>query len=144
MTIGERIKKRREELGISVDELAGKLGKNRATIYRYESSDIVKLPTTVLEPLANALKTTPAYLMGWEEWDKEAQRFEDDFNDRENKMISLLSAYLTDPKEIDTAVEIIRQFPRLNSEGLKKLLDRVDELVKLGYLSDIEKELMNM
>lgn len=66
MTIGERIKKRREELGISVDELAAQLGKNRATIYRYESSDIVKLPTTVLEPLANALKTSPAYLMGWD------------------------------------------------------------------------------
>lgn len=67
MTIGERIKERRKELGISVDELAEKLGKNRATIYRYESSDIEKLPTTVLEPLSAALHTTPAYLIGWEE-----------------------------------------------------------------------------
>lgn len=65
MTIGERIKERRKQLGISVDMLAEKLGKNRATIYRYESSDIEKLPTTVLEPLAKALHTTPAYLMGW-------------------------------------------------------------------------------
>ena len=97
-----------------------------------------------LQKIAEYFGVSLAYLMGWEEWDKEAQRFEDDFNDRENKMISLLSTYLTDPKEIDTAVEIIRQFPRLNSEGLKKLLDRVDELVKLGYTSDIEKELMNM
>lgn len=67
MKIGDRIKQRRKFLGLSVDELAEKLGKNRATIYRYESSDIEKLPTTVLEPLADALKTTPAYLMGWEE-----------------------------------------------------------------------------
>lgn len=67
MTIGERIKKRRKELGITVDELAEKLGKNRATIYRYESSEIEKLPTTVLEPLAEALRTTPAALMGWSE-----------------------------------------------------------------------------
>jgi repressor LexA len=67
MKIGDRIKQRRKFLGLSVDELAEKLGKNRATIYRYESSDIEKLPTTVLEPLADALKTTPAYLMGWED-----------------------------------------------------------------------------
>ena len=65
MTNGERIKERRKQLGTYVDMLAEKLGKNRATIYRYESSDIEKLPTTVLEPLAEALRTTPAYLMGW-------------------------------------------------------------------------------
>ena len=65
MTIGERIKERRKELGLTVDELAERLGKNRATIYRYESNDIEKLPTTVLEPLAKVLNVTPAYLMGW-------------------------------------------------------------------------------
>lgn len=67
MTIGERIKKRRKELGLSVDELAERLGKNRATVYRYESNEIEKLPTTVLEPLAKALATTPSYLMGWQD-----------------------------------------------------------------------------
>ena len=66
MTIGERIKQRRKELGLSVDELADKLGKNRATIYRYESNEIEKLPTTVLEPLADALGVSPGFLMGWE------------------------------------------------------------------------------
>lgn len=39
------------------------LNKNRSTVYRYESNDIEKLPTTVLKPLANTLYTTPAYLM---------------------------------------------------------------------------------
>lgn len=66
MTIGERIKQRRIQLGYSVDELAQKIGKNRATVYRYESNDIENFPTTVLEPLAKALETTPAYLMGWD------------------------------------------------------------------------------
>lgn len=65
MTIGERIKKLREEKNISVDKLAELIGKNRATIYRYESNEIEKLPTSVLEPLCKALGTTPAYIMGW-------------------------------------------------------------------------------
>ena len=67
MTIGERIKQRRMELGLSVDEVAEKLGKNRATVYRYESNEIENLPVGTLEPLAKILETTPAQLMGWED-----------------------------------------------------------------------------
>ena len=65
MNTGARIKARRQELGLSVDELADKLGKNRATIYRYESNDIENMPAKVLGPLSDALETTPGYLMGW-------------------------------------------------------------------------------
>lgn len=71
MTIGERIKARRLEIGMSVDQLAEAIGKNRATVYRYESNDIEKYTIDVLYPLANALNTTPAYLMGWDETDSE-------------------------------------------------------------------------
>lgn len=67
MTIGERIKSRREELGISVDELASVLGVNRATVYRYESNEIAKFPVDILESVAKALRTTPVRLMGWED-----------------------------------------------------------------------------
>lgn len=61
MSIGDRIRQRRIELGLEVDELAQKIGKSRATIYRYENGDIENMPTTVLEPIAKALNTTPAY-----------------------------------------------------------------------------------
>ena len=67
MGIGERIKKRRLELGLTVDQLADMLGKNRATVYRYESNEIENFPTTIIEPLATALRTTPSALMGWED-----------------------------------------------------------------------------
>ncbi len=67
MNIGDRIKQRRIELGISADDLAKRVGKSRATIYRYENGDIENMPTPTLEPLAKALQTTPAYLMGWNE-----------------------------------------------------------------------------
>ena len=66
MTIGDRIRARRQELGFSVDELAARLGKNRATVYRYENGAIENLPISVLEPLAKALETTLAYLIGSE------------------------------------------------------------------------------
>lgn len=65
MDIGQRIKKRRKELRMSADKLAELLGKNRSTVYRYEAGEIENLPLDVLEPIAKALETTPAYLMGW-------------------------------------------------------------------------------
>ena len=66
MTVGSRIREFRKRLGLSVDDVAEKLGKNRATIYRYESDDIENLPAPILSPLAKVLQTTPAELMGWE------------------------------------------------------------------------------
>jgi transcriptional regulator with XRE-family HTH domain len=66
MDVGKRIKERRKELNMSVDELAQKLNKNRTTVYRYEKGDIENLPMDILGPLAEVLNTTPAYLMGWD------------------------------------------------------------------------------
>lgn len=66
MSIGQRIRSMRRQQGLSIDELAYRLGKNRTTIYRYENGDIENLPLGILDSLAEALNTTPAYLMGWE------------------------------------------------------------------------------
>lgn len=51
---------------MSVDDLAKKLHKNRSTVYRYENGDIENMPIDILEPIALALDTTPAYLLGWD------------------------------------------------------------------------------
>lgn len=67
MNVGQRIKECRIKRGLTVDELAEKLKKNRATVYRYEKGDIENLPITILEPIAKALGTSPAFLMGWTE-----------------------------------------------------------------------------
>ena len=48
MNTGDRIKQRRIELVLSVDDLAEKIGKSRATIYRYENGDIENMPTPIL------------------------------------------------------------------------------------------------
>lgn len=62
---GKRIHDRRITLGLSVDELAAKIGKNRATIYRYENEEIENVPVAIISSIASALDTSPAYLMGW-------------------------------------------------------------------------------
>lgn len=66
-TIGYKMKLLRQRLGMSADELAVRIGKNRATIYRYEADEIDNMPLSIIIPLADALQTTPAYLMGWDD-----------------------------------------------------------------------------
>ena len=84
MDIGERIKKRRKELGLSAEQIAEKLGVSPATIYRYESNDIMNMRIDKLEPIAKVLRTTPAYLMGWDEAKE---------NNTDNQQRQLLSNY---------------------------------------------------
>ena len=67
MEIGDRIKHKREELNMSQEELAGKVGyKSRSSINKIEC-DGRGLPQSKIVAFAKALETTPAYLMGWED-----------------------------------------------------------------------------
>ena len=67
MYVGERIKNRRKQLGLSAEQIAAELGVSPATVYRYESNEIMNMRIDKLEPIAKALHTSPAYLMGWSE-----------------------------------------------------------------------------
>lgn len=66
MTIGERIKEKRLEKKMSLDDLAKIAHVARQTIYKYENNIVTNIPTDKIEAIATALTVTPAYLMGWE------------------------------------------------------------------------------
>lgn len=66
-TLYDRIKSRRTELGLTVEELAHKMGyKDKSSISKIERGK-ADIPQSKIAAFAQALETTPAYLMGWEE-----------------------------------------------------------------------------
>ena len=67
MNTGERIKQCRKRLGLSAEIVAKRIGVSPSTFYRWEKGDIEKVPASILEPLADILQTTPAYLLGIED-----------------------------------------------------------------------------
>jgi SOS-response transcriptional repressor LexA len=69
VTKGERIKHRREQLGISQTELAECIGTSKQNLYKYENDIITNIPSDRVEALAKSLNTSPAYIMGWDESD---------------------------------------------------------------------------
>lgn len=106
MTIGERIKQRRKELKITAVDLGKKLGLDRSTIFRYESGFIEKVPVDVLKSIADALDTTPEYLMGWEEVQKN--------NDIQTDIVVRMR---TD----DEFFEVVKRIYELDREKLRSL-----------------------
>jgi len=77
-TIGKKIQQRRKDLGLTQEELATRMGyKSKSTINKIElgKNDI---PQSKIVRFAEALNTSPSYLMGWEEDPNESRqtRFE--------------------------------------------------------------------
>ena len=66
-SIGERIKEKREELNMSQDELAMRLGyKSRSSITKIEK-DGRDLPQKKIYAISQVLGVSPSYIMGWED-----------------------------------------------------------------------------
>lgn len=66
MTLGERVKKLRLDLRLSQQQLAERMGySSGSSINKIETGRPVT--QKIIVRLADALHTTPAYLMGWED-----------------------------------------------------------------------------
>lgn len=65
MGLCENIKAQRLSLDMTLEEVAKIVGVTRQTILKYENGIISNIPSDKIELLAQALHTSPAYLMGW-------------------------------------------------------------------------------
>ena len=101
----DRIRSRREELGMTQDELAQKMGyKSRSTIQKIEKGENDIVQSNIMR-IAEALNTTPEYLMGWVSSgdvivrDEGSKKFLKDFqklNDSNKQQITnIIKAFLT-------------------------------------------------
>ena len=116
MTIGERIKQRRLELAMSQEDLAKKMGyKTRNAIYQFEQKDNMKL--SLIERFAEALDTTPSYLMGWDE------ETENNYNNVVTGIAygERLKQYT--PEEITRALDFLDAVKRLSPDRQKLVED---------------------
>jgi transcriptional regulator with XRE-family HTH domain len=110
MKIGERIKYRREELGLSQDELARRLGyKSRSSINKIEN-DASGLPQSKIVAIANALLTTPSYIMGWQE------------TQQKNNSLTDITVRLRTDKDFADLVEDITKLDEIQLASVKQVV----------------------
>lgn len=121
MTIGETIHKLRIEKDMTLEELGKAIHVGRSTIFKYETGEVKNIPFDRILRLAEALNTTPGYLMGWEEEEAPSYRELEDksvaelleyFASRpDGKMLFSVAKDCT-PEEVLQAVKIIEALKR--------------------------------
>lgn len=66
-TVQDILKSKREELQLTLTDVAELVGVNVSTIMRWENGDIANMKRDKILKLANALKISPSVIMGWED-----------------------------------------------------------------------------
>lgn len=112
-TLGEKIKNKRLDLNMTQDELGEKIGVQKSAVAKYESGRVENLKRSTIIKLAQALNTSPAYLMGWEE---EVSNI----NDVKSENLEIASIMNRDGKISDIMNEISENF---SDEDKEKTLD---------------------
>ena len=69
MSVKDIIKQNRLRLGLTMKELADKVGVSEATISRWESGEIANMKQSGISALAKVLGISPSIIMGWEDSD---------------------------------------------------------------------------
>lgn len=108
-TLQDRIKNRRNSLGLTLLDVADMLGVKEATVQRYESGEIKNVKHETVVKLATILKCSPQYLMGWSDEVLEINSNSLSLNPDEDKLIS--------------------NYRLLNDSGKEKLLEYSEDLI---------------
>ena len=108
MDFAEKIKRRREELGLTLEQVGNAVGVGKSTVRKWETGYIANVRRDKIGKLAEALRTTPDYLMGWGE-EKAAPSFGYDITAGE---YSLVRSYRkTSPADRQIIDNIIARYP---------------------------------
>lgn len=107
----DRLKKRRLDMGLTLEEVGNVLNISRSAVQKHEKGVIKNVYTSTVELFAQALRCSPAYLMGW----------------TDNPSIT--------PNTVDLKSDEfshIEKYRSLNSDGKKKLAEYADDLISSG------------
>ena len=119
MSIGSRMKMRREELGMTQTQLAEKIGVTKGAIGNYET-DANSPKASMMYKIFEVLQCDANYL------------YQDDMFDAASVMLP------------EDEREMLRLYKQLNQEGKEKLADYADDLVRSGkYIKNSSDELVS-
>lgn len=114
MDMGQKIYELRTQKGMTLEELGNKIGVGKSTVRKWENGMIANMKRDKILKVSEALNTSPAYLMGWED---NLDNFEDG-SSKSDFVVDLLSnAPLT---------EHVKKLQLLNEEHQQTIFDNID------------------
>jgi len=147
----DRIKDRRISLGLSYQDLADKTGMSKSTLQRYETGFIKNLGIDKLEMLAEALETTPGYLMGWDKPTPTKIHYLAEATEMEYRDLMKLAGYSEEVHDKDKFFELVFKDSKGKvvdvRRGVKEMFIRDEDWANVAYrvseeLTDNDRELL--
>ena len=123
--MANRIRAIRKKRGLTLLQVAKKLGISESTVQRYESGNIKNLKYETVVELANIFGCSPAYLMGWDdtvqasgqqfvyyEDPEQAKQAQEMFEDKDMRILFDMKKRMT-PERFERQMENFRDMYRL-------------------------------
>lgn len=114
MTIGDKLRHRRKLLGLSMKEVADRIGVSEATVSRWESGDIANMKRNYIKEYANVLRVSPLYIMGddtsYVEVDDDMTDVFEAFRNRPEMKILFKSAKSATKEQIESVAKMLDSF----------------------------------
>ena len=120
MDLGEKIKDLRTRNDLTLEELGNIIGVGKSTIRKWENGTIANMRRDKIKKVADALGTTPAYLMGWED-----------------ETINI--GNVTNPLFSQEELQLIDNYRSFNYEGQKKVTEYISDLATMNKYIKIRK-----
>jgi transcriptional regulator with XRE-family HTH domain len=115
----DRIKERRNALGLTLLEIAEQLNVTEATMQRYENGQIKNIKHETIYALSQILNCSPSYLMGWSNSISEKPTVDNGkLSDRQKRIVELFND-LTDEQQ-DNLIGRAEMLAELNEQEYKK------------------------
>lgn len=71
----DKLRQRRKELGLTLEEVAQMVGVGKSTVRKWESGEIYEMGRTNIANLAKALRVSPLFILGEDDDEPETQSY---------------------------------------------------------------------
>lgn len=128
MTIGQIIYNRRKELGLTLEEVGKAVGVGKSTVKKWEDGYISNMKRDKIALLAKVLDINPVVLVSSD--NSMNVSLPSMVEDKAEEYVS--SLYLPTDERKKLTKEMLSKFEALSVIGMKKAIERIDELVVLS------------
>ena len=98
--MARKIRELRRGRNLTLEQVAKVVGVGKSTVRKWETGMIANMKRDKIAALAKALGTTPAYLMGWKEEQKNLPTNEKDLTEGERALLDLFSRVPEDQQKL--------------------------------------------
>lgn len=148
----ERIKQRRKEMGMTMDELAIKMGvKSQRTIVNWENGTTQVKPDK-LEKISKILDVSPLYLLGYIDTPKEELMTFDTGEEFEKARQNLLDEYSSEKRQVKKkGIDLTKMFEEMKKNNFKPTIlehpeyyemseDEIEEIKRIEEEQQVEQK----